>query len=124
MKMFWIVALIALGGCASTDYFGVMNSCQAEVREQEALTKSCQESTAVGVTDEMCEAIIIPNCQELIDAWNKHEERVLAREKKEAQIRYCTNQGLVRYCSSRGIPRPEDCGCITRDSMQGVFSRW
>ncbi len=126
MKMlaFWVTILVTLGGCASIDTFEVMLSCQAIEREQKALLKSCLESDAIGTTQEMCDAIIIPECEDEVVAWNRHEEAVLRREAKLKLKSFCAERGLVRYCESRGIPRPEDCRCVRKRSVEDIFRRW
>lgn len=110
VKMFWIVVLIALGGCASIDHFQIANDCNARKRLAEESQASCKE--AIGSTTESCtEQFPEINCDVEWEAWNKQEESRARREAKRSHAGRCSEQGLVEYCSNVG------CTCITRQEL-------
>ena len=122
MKMlaFWITVLITLGGCASIDTFAVANQCRITESEAVENQKFCNE--AVGSNAESCTTQFpVVSCEKEWEAWNKHEEAVLRREKKRQAESYCAEQGLVNYCNYQSVPRPEDCFCITRATMDSII---
>ena len=123
MLVFWVTILVALGGCQSIDTFAVANQCRIAESEAVENQKFCNE--AVGSNAESCTTQYpVVSCEKEWEAWNKHEEAVLRREKIKAQNSSCARQGLVRYCYYRSIPSPEDCKCVRRESVGDIFPHW
>jgi len=84
MRIYLIIICILLGACEHVDHL--------------ALAQACGNG---------------PECQELWDEWNKHEERVLFKEKLDAFKRQCPEETYL-IC----IGHNEDVRCVKHPQRQ------
>jgi len=120
--LFWItvlVALGALGGCATTyeELTAEKNVCEANLQIPE-IREAVKRCEAKGDTGEACR-LRTPEpdndvCWERI--WQR-DDAIARREEKRQADHYCSERGLAEFCNGK------KCGCVTRSELRWMLRR-